>query len=390
MARPPGIPLMAASTRGAVPPFYVMDVMSAAKRRQVTHGDAIMLCVGQPSTPAPRLAREAAVDAVRHELLGYTESVGTPALRTAIADFYARRYDLDIDRGSVVVTAGSSGGFSTIALAAFEAGDRVAMTRPGYPAYRNTLAALGCSVVELTCGPESRYQPTVDMLEALDAPISGLVVASPANPTGTIIDPAALQQITRWCTENDVLLLSDEIYHGISFGRPCTSAWSFGRDSIVLGSVSKYHSMTGWRVGWNLVPDTLIRPMDLLQANLAICAPAVSQAAAVGALDPACEAELDGHVRRYARNQELLLRRLPELGISSFAPPDGAFYAYCDIGHLTDDSLTWCRQILDRTGVALAPGIDFDPIDGHRFMRLSLCGDTEQLDEAFDRLVAAV
>lgn len=381
---------MQLSRRGQVPPFHVMDVMSAAKLRQQTHGDAIVLCVGQPATPAPESARIAATRAVTQEVLGYTEAVGIPALREAVRDFYGRRHEIDIDPASVVITPGSSGAFSTVVLAAFEAGDRVAMTRPGYPAYRNTLAALGCTVVDLVCGLESRYQPTVEMLESLDAPIRGLVVGSPSNPTGTIIDPAQLQAISRWCEDNDVLLLSDEIYHGISYGRECTTAWSFGRESMVLGSVSKYHSMTGWRVGWNLVPRQLVRPMDLLQANLNICAPAVSQAAAVAALQLDAEPELDAHVARYAENRELLLRRLPELGITSFAPPDGAFYAYCDIGHLTDDSLQWCRDVLARTGVALAPGIDFDPIDGHRFMRLSFCVSTEALAEALDRLVEIV
>jgi aspartate/methionine/tyrosine aminotransferase len=243
-------------------------------------------------------------------------------------------------------------------------------------------------VLDLEAGPQTRYQPTVAMLEALPEVPAGLVIASPANPTGTIMDPADFAALAAWCAANDCLLISDEIYHGISYGRRCISAREFGGDSVVLGSVSKYHSMTGWRLGWLLLPEALRRPAELLQSNLAICAPAVSQAAALAAFGAEARAELDGHVARYARNRELLLRRLPELGIPSFAPPDGAFYAWCDIGHLTEDSQRWCAEVLAATGVALAPGIDFDRVDGSRMMRLSFCGQTAELEEALDRLVA--
>jgi aspartate/methionine/tyrosine aminotransferase len=291
-----------------------------------------------------------------------------------------------VEPAEVVVTTGSSAGFLLAALAAFDAGDQVAMTRPGYPAYRNTLGSLGIDVVALDAGAESRYQPTVEMLEALPRPPKGLVLASPSNPTGTIIDACELEAIVRWCAANECRLISDEIYHGISYGRTCASARQFGRDPIVVGSVSKYHSMTGWRLGWLLVPSELRTPVENLQSNLAICAPAVSQVAAVAAFAEASRTELDGHVARYARNRDLLLRRLPELGLDSFAPPDGAFYAYLEIGHLTDDSLVWCERVLAATGVALAPGIDFDTVSGNRTARLSFCGQTEELDEALDRL----
>ena len=243
-------------------------------------------------------------------------------------------------------------------------------------------------MVDLAVGPESRYQPTVAMLEALPQVPAGLVVASPSNPTGTIIDAGELAELAAWCAANDCLLISDEIYHGISFGRPCASAREFGTDAVVVGSVSKYHSMTGWRLGWLLLPPALRRPVELLQSNLAICAPAVSQAAALAAFSPEAAEELDAHVARYAGNRELLLRRLPELGITTFAPPDGAFYAWCDIGHLTADSLVWCAEVLAATGVALAPGVDFDLAGGGRMMRLSFCGSTEELNEAVDRLAA--
>ena len=377
---------MRLSARGRVEPFHVMEVAKAAAARQVSHGDAILLCVGQPATPAPAVVRAAAVAAVTDQVLGYTVTSGIPELRWKIAAEYAARYGVPVDADEVVITTGSSAGFQLTILAAFEVGDRVAMTRPGYPAYRNTLQALGCEVVDLDVGPQTRYQPTVAMLEALPQVPAGLVIASPSNPTGTIIDAGELAELAAWCAAHDCLLISDEIYHGISFGRPCASAREFGTDAVVVGSVSKYHSMTGWRLGWLLLPPELRRPVELLQSNLAICAPAVSQAAALAAFSPEAAEELDAHVARYARNRELLLRRLPELGITTFAPPDGAFYAWCDIGHLTSDSQAWCADVLAATGVALAPGIDFDLAAGGRMMRLSFCGSTDELDEAIDRL----
>jgi aspartate/methionine/tyrosine aminotransferase len=365
-----------------------MEVAKAASLRQASHGDAILLCVGQPATPAPKVVREAASAAITTDVLGYTVTPGIPELRRTIAVDYARRYGVAVDADEVLVTTGSSAGFQLVILTAFEAGDAVAMTRPGYPAYRNTLLSLGCRVIDLDAGPDTRYQPTVAMLEALPEVPAGVVLASPSNPTGTIIDPEELAELAAWCEAHDCLLVSDEIYHGISYGRRCASAREFSTEAVVVGSVSKYHSMTGWRLGWLLLPEPLRRPAELLQGNLAICAPAVSQVAALAAFGSDARTELDGHVARYARNRELLLRRLPELGITSFAPPDGAFYAWCDVSQLTSDSQAWCADVLAGTGVALAPGIDFDPVDGARFARLSFCGDTAELDEALDRLVA--
>ena len=365
-----------------------MEVLKAVAERRRTNDDVVLLCVGQPSTPAPAAVLAAAEQALRTDVLGYTEAVGTLAFRTAVATHYRDRYRVDVAPDEVIVTTGSSGGFLLTLLAAFDPGDLVAITRPGYPAYRNDIVATGCRLLELECGPETRYQPTVAMLDALPERPAGLVIASPANPTGTIIDGAELAAISAWCAANGVLLISDEIYHGISFSRPTDSAWQYGRESVVLGSLSKYQSMTGWRVGWLLLPKVLRRPVELLQGNLAICAPAISQAAGVAAFGAQARSELDAHVRRYAANRDLLLARLPELGITSFAPPDGAFYAWCDIGHLTDDSQRWCAEVLAATGVALTPGIDFDPVDGHRFMRLSFCGTGAELTEGINRLVA--
>ena len=380
------------SQRSAVEPFHVMEVVRAAAARQRTHGDMILLCVGQPSTPAPRPVLDAVHSVLESDALGYTEGDGIPALREAIAAHYGGVYDVPVDVAEVLVSTGSSGGFSTLLLAAFDTGDRVAMARPGYPAYRNTLRALGLAPVEIDVDAGTRFQLTVDQLDRAHATaaLSGVIVASPANPTGTIIAAEELADIAAWCEGHGVLLISDEIYHGISYGAPAQTARALSTEAVVLGSLSKYWSMTGWRVGWNLLPQALRRPVDVLQSNLAICAPAVSQHAAVAAFSPEATAELQRHVERYAEGRDLLLRRLPELGIDSFAPPDGAFYAYCDVSHLTDDTTRWCAEMLDRTGVAIAPGIDFDPVHGNRFVRLSFCGATDALDEALDRLVAII
>lgn len=380
---------MRVSRRGAVAPFHVMELLKLAAARQAARGDVISLCAGQPSTAAPQPVIEAARRALSGEVLGYTEATGIRPLREAIAGHYAA-YGVSVDPDQVVVTTGSSSGFTALFLAAFDAGDTVAMSRPGYPAYRNTLQALGVRVVELDCGPQTRYQPTVAMLEALPEPPAGVIVASPSNPTGTIIDPVELAAIAQWCEAHGALLVSDEIYHGISYGRECATAWAGGRSAALVGSFSKYYSMTGWRVGWLVLPEPLVRPVELLLGNLTICAPAVAQAGAVAAFSSAARAELDGHVARYAANRDLLLARLPELGITELAPPDGAFYLYCDVRHLTDDSLAWCPRVLDATGVAVTPGVDFDTAAGGQFVRLSFAGRPQDLHEAVDRLAAFV
>ena len=377
------------SARGAVEPFHVMEVLKAVAARRAAGGDVILLCVGQPATPAPGPALAAARRALTQDVLGYTEAVGVRPLREAIAGHYAEAYDVVVDPDEVIVTTGSSGGFLLALLAAFDPGDAVAVTRPGYPAYRNDLEALDCRVVDLECGHATRFQPSAGMVEALSERPAGVVVASPSNPTGTVIEPAELASLADWARASDGLLISDEIYHGITFGRPCASAWQFDRDHcVVVGSFSKYQSMTGWRVGWLLVPESLRRAVELLQGNLAICPPAIAQAAALATFTPEARRELDGHVARYAGNREILLRRLPELGITDFAPPHGAFYAWCDVGHLTDDSQAWCERVLAETGVALTPGIDFDRVHGRSFVRLSFCGTPEELNEGLDRLAA--
>ncbi|NEW56813.1 pyridoxal phosphate-dependent aminotransferase [Nocardia cyriacigeorgica] len=344
-----------------------MDVWKAAAERARTHGDVLVLAAGQPSTPAP-----------------------APVLRAtkvAIAAHHSDTYGYPVDPDDVVVTTGSSGAFTLIFLAAFDPGDTVVVARPGYPAYRNTLTALGCRVVELDCGAETRFQPTVAMLDALPEPPKGLVVASPANPTGTMIDPDELAAVARWCDANGTLLISDEIYHGITYGGERTaSAWETSREAVVIGSVSKYFSMTGWRLGWMLAPTGMRPALQRLASNMTVCPPAISQYAALHAFGAESKAELDGHVRRYATNRKLLLDGLAELGVTDLAPADGAFYAYADIAHLTSDSRAWCAEVLEHTGVALAPGLDFDTVAGNHTVRFSFAGATADIEAALSRL----
>ncbi|MFD9705017.1 pyridoxal phosphate-dependent aminotransferase [Lentzea sp. NPDC059081] len=374
--------MLTVAARADVPPFHVMDVLSAAARRQRTHGDVISLAAGQPSSPAPRPVRGAAVRALGEQALGYTEQLGIPELRGAIAGHYQRQYGLAVDADDVVVTTGSSGAFTLAFLSAFDAGDRVALARPGYPAYRNILKALGCEVVELPCGPETRFQPTVEML---DPSLKGVIVASPANPTGTVAD---VEPIAKWCEGNGVQLISDEIYHGISYGEPLRCAWEVSREAIVVNSFSKAFAMTGWRLGWMLLPERLRRAVDCLTGNFTLCPPALAQYAAVEAFHEDSYAETAADLQRYKVNRDLLVGGLSDLGIDKLAPADGAFYVYADVRHLTDDSMGFCRRLLDDTGVAIVPGIDFDPVDGHHFVRLSFAGATQDIEEALRRLKA--
>ncbi len=386
----------AVATRANVPPFHVMDVLAAAAERGRTHGDVVNMAAGQPMTGAPLPVRDEAARLLgTDDPLGYSVATGIPELREAIARHHQRTHGIDVSADDIVVTTGSSGGFLLAFLASFEAGDRVAMARPGYPCYRNVLTALGCEVVEIPTGPETRFQPTVDQIAALPD-IRGLVVASPANPTGTMLLPEELAALASWCEHNGVQLISDEIYHGIEYA-PLTgqaplarSAWETSREAIVFSSFSKYFSMTGWRIGWMLVPERLRRAVDILTGNFTICPPVIAQRACLAAFDDASYAELDSHVSRYAGNRAALLEGLPRLGITRLAPADGAFYIYADIGILTDDSLRWTQELLATTGIAIAPGIDFDTVDGGRFVRFSFAGRREDVDEALLRLAAVL
>lgn len=383
-----------AATRANVPPFHVMDLLAAAAERQRTHGDLLNLVAGQPSTGAPATVTAEAIRLLgTGDPLGYTTATGILELREAIAGHHRSRYGIDVSADDVVVTTGSSGGFLLAFLAAFDTGARVAIARPGYPCYRNVLAALGCEVVEVATGAETRFQPTVDQLAEAHAqqPLDGLVVASPANPTGTMLQPEELAAIARWCEDNRVQLVSDEIYHGIQYaGASASCAWETSREAVVFGSFSKYFSMTGWRLGWMLAPERLRRPVDVLTGNFSICPPVLAQHAALAAFDATSYAELDGHVQRYAHNRAVLLEGLPRLGITELAPADGAFYAYADVRHLTQDSMAYARDLLARTGVAVATGIDFDTVDGGHFLRFSFAGATDDIVQALDRLDGAL
>jgi aspartate/methionine/tyrosine aminotransferase len=378
----------AVAQRANVPPFHVMDLLAAADQRRRTHGDLVNLVAGQPSTGAPAPVKAEAIRLLQSDdPLGYTVAPGITELRELIARHHRQRQGVEVDADEVIVTTGSSGGFLLAFLAAFEPGDRVAMARPGYPCYRNVLTALGCEVVELPCGPETRFQPTVAQLDGVPD-LKGVVVASPANPTGTMLLPEELSAIAAWCERSGVQLISDEIYHGIEYGQPSLtrSAWETSREAVVFSSFSKYFSMTGWRIGWMLVPERLRRPVDVLTGNFTICPPVLAQFAACAAFDDASYAELDGHVARYAGNRALLLEGLPTLGITNLAPADGAFYVYADVGHLTDDSMGFAHDLLGKTGVAVAPGIDFDTEVGHRHIRLSFAGPRADVTTGLTRL----
>ena len=374
--------------RAGVPPFYVMDVWLAAAERQRTHGDLVNLSAGQPRAQAPAPVRAAAVDALARHNLGYTVALGIPELREAIAGSYVGRYGVTVDPQDVIVTTGSTNGFLLAFLACFDVGDRVAVPSPGYPCYRNILSALGCEVVEVPCGPETRFQPTVEMLAEIQPPIRGVVLASPANPTGTVIAPEDLAAIATWCDGAGVQLISDEIYHGLVYaGAPPTScAWETSREAIVVNSFSKYFAMTGWRLGWLLVPSALHRAVDRLTGNFSICPPTLPQLAGVAAFTPESVAEADALVDEYAINRDLLLRGLPQIGLSRLAPADGAFYVYADVSDFSTDSLEFCARLLADTGVAIAPGIDFDTMHGGAYVRLSFAGPATDVTESLHRL----
>jgi aspartate/methionine/tyrosine aminotransferase len=378
---------MTPSSRSDIAPFVVMDVMEAAAAVEREGRPVFHLEVGQPSTSAPKPVLAAAERALRDDRLGYTVSLGVPALREAISTHYANRWNAAIPPERIVVTTGSSGAFLLAFIAAFDAGARVAVAAPSYPCYRNILQSLDVEVVSVPCGAETRYELTPDLLDGLGR-IDGIIVASPSNPTGSIVDEPTLRDLHRWCDARGAVLISDEIYHGIHYGRSPTTAAALGERAFVINSFSKYFSMTGWRIGWMVVPPTAVRAVEKLMQNLFISAPTLAQLAAVAAFDAADE--LDGHVRRYARNRGIILDALPKVGLDVYAPPDGAFYVYADVSPWTDDSVRFCRELLQATGVAITPGVDFDPARGRRTVRFSYATDTASVEEAMARLAAFV
>lgn len=365
-----------------------MEMLREANRMEAAGEPVLHLEVGQPSTGAPPPVVEAARAALLRRTLGYTEATGLPALKRRIAAFYGTRYGLSIDPRRVIVTTGSSGGFLLAWLAAFEAGRRVALLRPGYPAYRNILQALDLLPEEIPVTRANRYQPTLAQLAALPADTAGLIIASPSNPCGTMLRGFELEAILQWAQTRDILVTSDEIYHGITFGQPEETALRFGDEAIVVNSFSKYFSMTGWRLGWLVVPERLIEPIERLAQNLTIAPPSLSQYAALEVFN--CTDELDAHVVRYARNRAIVVETLRTLGLEGFCVPDGAFYLYLDIGALTNDASAFTRALLHETGVAITTGVDFDPVEGARHVRFSFAGTTEDVAAAMDRFAAWV
>ena len=379
--------------RGAeAPPFLVMDVIAAANARAAGLSPGapgiLRMEVGQPGTAAPAGAIAAAMAALQSGApLGYTEAFGLPSLRARISRHYLEHYGLTVSPARIAVTVGASGAFPLAFLAAFDRGDRVAMAAPFYPPYANILTALGMQPVLLECGPETRFQPNLAMLERLDPPPDGLVIASPCNPAGTMLPPEDLAAIARWCHANGVRLISDEIYHGLTWGSVAeSSAAAFSESAVIVNSFSKYWCMTGWRIGWLLLPQDLVRPVECLAQNMFISAPHIAQVAAEAAMD--CRPELEAKKAAYAGSRAALLEGLPQAGFDRIAAADGAFYLWCDVSHLTNDSLDFAARMLEGAGIAATPGVDFDRTRGARYMRFSYCGDAAAMAEAPARLKA--
>ncbi|ACP24897.1 aspartate transaminase protein [Sinorhizobium fredii NGR234] len=376
------------SKRSAVEPFHAMDVLAEATRRRDAGHPVISMAVGQPAHPAPKAAREAARRALEHGRLGYTDALGTLSLKRAIAAHYQSRHGIALDPQRIAVTTGSSAGFNLAFLALFDPGDCVAIARPGYPAYRNIMAALGLSVVEIEANAETGFTLTPESLERAAAqagkPLKGVLLASPANPTGTVTGRARLKALADYCRAQSIAFISDEIYHGLTFAGEETSALEIADDAIVINSFSKYYCMTGWRIGWMVLPEDQIRVFERIAQSLYISPPELSQIAAEAALG--AQEELDGYKRAYAANRDLLMRRLPELGLSIASPMDGAFYAYVDASRFTNDSMAFARRMLAEINVAATPGFDFDPLEGHRTMRFSYAGSAADMAEAMDRI----
>jgi aspartate/methionine/tyrosine aminotransferase len=380
------------SKRSNVEPFHAMDVLAEATRRRQAGHAVISMAVGQPSHPAPKAALDAAQGALGHGRIGYTDALGTLALKQALAGHYRQRHGLGIDPARIAITTGSSAGFNLAFLTLFDTGDAVAIARPGYPAYRNILAALGLEVVEVPVTAETQFTLTPESLEAAQIEsgkrLKGVLLASPANPTGTVTGRAALKALADYCADRSIAFISDEIYHGLTFVGEETSALELTDQAIVINSFSKYYCMTGWRIGWMVLPERLVRPIERVAQSLYISAPELSQIAAVAALGAG--EELDVYRESYRRNRDLLMHRLPEIGFSIASPMDGAFYAYVDVSRFTNDSMTYARKMLAEINVAATPGLDFDPLEGHRAMRISYAGSNAEIEEAVERIAAWV
>jgi aspartate/methionine/tyrosine aminotransferase len=378
-----------ASTRSNVSPFIVMDVMSEAASIERAGGSIVHMEVGQPGHPAPATAIAAVKRALDIGRVPYTEALGMRSLRERIAQSYTDTYGQSVDFERIVVTTGSSGGFTLAFLSMFEPGDRVAIAAPGYPAYRNILKALSLEVVEIPTGADTRYALTSELIEKAhrEQPLKGVLAMSPANPTGVVMTPETLKGVCDICQKLGLWFISDEIYHGLTYSDIITeTALKFSDDAVIINSFSKLFSMTGWRVGWMVVPDRLIRPIERLQQNLSISVPYLSQVAAEAAFEGS--AEMVKVREGYAKNRAILMRELPRIGLGNFLPIDGAFYVYIDVSSLTNDSKDFCQRAIREAGVAITPGLDFDTIEGNRFVRLSFAGTEQDMVEGIKRLEA--
>jgi aspartate/methionine/tyrosine aminotransferase len=380
--------LLTPSKRSNVPPFIVMDVMAAAAALEAKGARIIHMEVGQPAAPAPATAIAAAQSALNAGRIGYTETLGIPGLRTGIARHYADTYELALDPARVVVTTGSSGGFILAFLLLFEPGDRVALANPGYPPYRHILSALGCAPVLIETSAETRWALSAKALIAAHRkkPLAGVVVASPANPTGTMMDADALSRLIAVAEAEGIRVISDEIYHGLDYAFAAETVANLSERALVINSFSKYFCMTGWRVGWMVVPESLVRAVERLQGNLAISVPTLSQIAAQAAFDGRAEMQAVKH--GYEENRRILTEGLPKAGLDKFLPVDGAFYLYADISKFSGDSLDFAKRMLEQAHVAATPGIDFDPFNGHNFLRFCYAGSTAEMHEAVERIGA--
>ena len=378
--------LLTPSNRSNVPPFIVMDVMAAAALLEAKGARVVHMEVGQPAAPAPATAIAAAQAALARGRIGYTETLGIPRLRARIARHYGETYDLALDPARVVVTTGSSGGFVLAFLALFEPGDRVALANPGYPPYRHTLSALGCEPVLIETSAETRWVLSAKALIAAHraSPLAGVVVASPANPTGTMMDTDTLSRLIAVAEAEGIRVISDEIYHGLDYAFSAETAANLSERALVINSFSKYFCMTGWRVGWMLVPESLVRAVERLQGNLAISVPTLAQVAAEAAFDGRAEMEAVKH--GYEENRRILTEGLPKAGLDKFLPVDGAFYLYADISRFSDDSLDFAKRMLNEAYVAATPGIDFDPLNGKHFLRFCYAGSAAEMHEAVQRI----
>ncbi|MEN8738726.1 MAG: pyridoxal phosphate-dependent aminotransferase [Phaeobacter gallaeciensis] len=374
------------SKRSVIAPIQAIDLMTAAFDLQRKGSSVIHMAVGQPAAPTPRVVREAAERAVRDGKIGYTEALGIPSLRERIACYYAETHGLEIAPDRIVVTTGSSGAFNLAFLALFDVGDNVALPAPGYPAYRNILKTLGLGAIEIPTTEDTRWTITPDMLAEAHArhDLKGLILASPNNPNGTMIAPKDLAAIVEACKRLGIRLIMDEIYHGLVYGFPTETALSISDEVVVINSFSKYYCMTGWRIGWMVVPERFTRTLECLSQNLSLCVNAVAQIAGQAAFD--ATEELEQVKAGYAANRDLLLERLPSLGLGKLHPADGAFYLYADVAHVTSDSMQFARKLLQDTGVAVTPGIDFDSILGPQHIRLSYAGSQRDVSEGLDRI----